>query len=73
MAKRIWTQRHGPEHVEMLELHDNGVVFWREETPFDVSQFFVDEEFIREKFAETGRAFDRTKLPANFVSHPRNG
>ena len=70
--KRIWTHKYASDHSEALELHENGVVFWRAQFGATECAFFVDEDFIKEKFAETGRTFDASKIP-NFIPNPRNG
>jgi len=36
----------------------------------DGGSFPVDIDFIKEKFKEAGRSFDKTKLPSNFVENP---
>jgi hypothetical protein len=72
MAKRIWTKRTN-DGVEYMELHNNGVVFWGYDDPDSGGLFFVDADFISEKFTETGRLFDVSKMPENFVSYPQNG
>lgn len=57
---------------EALTIDDRGIVRWvgDDEGMGASFSFPVDLDFVKEKFAECGRDFDRSKMPANFVENP---
>jgi len=71
-ATRLATQRYPDGSADWIEIAPNNVLWWKAVDCGCGAEagFMVDVDFVAGFFAECGRQFDASRLPAGVITNP---